>query len=153
MASDGREAFYYGTDTQGRPIRRPMSPHLDIYRFRLSMALSIGNRISGVVSSLGAGLAVAWLAALAQGPRAFVRAQRVATHPLGRLVFLGWGIATIYHFVASIRHLIWDSGARFEKKEINEDGRRSVFVTAGLSVTLVAAFVALSRSRSKGMRS
>ncbi|WP_240149349.1 MULTISPECIES: succinate dehydrogenase, cytochrome b556 subunit [Asaia] len=152
MASDGREAFYHGTDTEGRPIRRPMSPHLDIYRFRLSMALSIGNRISGVASSLGAGLAVAWLAALAQGPRAFARAQRVATHPLGRLVFLGWGVATLYHFVASIRHLIWDSGARFEKKEIDEDGRRSVFATAGLSVALVTAFVALSRLRNKGTK-
>ncbi|GBR05232.1 MULTISPECIES: succinate dehydrogenase, cytochrome b556 subunit [Asaia] len=152
MASDGREAFYHGTDTQGRAIRRPMSPHLDVYRFRLSMALSIGNRMAGVASSLGAGLAVAWLAALAQGPRAFSRAQRVATHPLGRLVFLGWGVATTYHFVASIRHLIWDSGARFEKKEIDEDGRRSVFVTAGLCVTLTAAFVTLARLRSKGTR-
>ncbi|RUT24426.1 succinate dehydrogenase, cytochrome b556 subunit [Asaia sp. W19] len=116
------------------------------------MALSIGNRMAGVASSLGAGLAVAWLAALAQGPRAFARAQRVATHPLGRLIFLGWGVATLYHFIASIRHLIWDSGARFEKKEIDEDGKRSVFVTAGLSLTLATAFVALSRRRSKGTR-
>lgn len=151
MASDGREAFYHGTDTQGRSIRRPMSPHLDIYRFRLSMALSIGNRVSGVVSALGAGLAVIWLAALAQGPHTFARAQRVATNPFGQLVFFGWGVATIYHFVASIRHLIWDSGARFEKKEINEDGPRSVAVTAGLTVALVTVFVTLVRLR-KGSR-
>lgn len=152
MASNGREAFYHGTDTEGQAIRRPMSPHLDVYRFRLSMALSIGNRMAGVVSSLGAGLAVAWLSALAQGPRAFTRAQRVATHPLGRLIFLGWGVATLYHFVASVRHLIWDSGARFEKKEIDADGRRSVFATAGLSLGLIAAFVALSHRRNKGPR-
>ncbi|GBQ11387.1 succinate dehydrogenase, cytochrome b556 subunit [Swaminathania salitolerans] len=147
MASDGREAFYHGTDTEGQAIRRPMSPHLDIYRFRLSMALSIGNRMAGVASALGALLAVSWLGALAQGPRSFARAQKIATNPLGRLVFLGWGVATLYHFVAGIRHLIWDSGARFEKKEIDRDGKRSLFLTGGLSVGLVAAFVTLSRIR------
>ncbi|WP_029605114.1 succinate dehydrogenase, cytochrome b556 subunit [Kozakia baliensis] len=147
MSLDEREALYDGVNTDGKFLRRPMSPHVEIYRFRLSMALSILNRISSVASSAGFGLAITWLGALAAGPKEYKRAQRVLNNPVGQLVMVGWSVATIYHFVAGIRHLIWDEGKRFEKKQIDEDGRVSVAVTSGLSVLLIGAVWALSRCR------
>ncbi|CAI9120510.1 succinate dehydrogenase, cytochrome b556 subunit [Brytella acorum] len=149
MSLDGREALYDGSNSDGHFLRRPMSPHLDVYRFRLSMALSILNRISGVASAVGFGLAVTWLGSLAAGSKEYGRAQRVVNNPLGKLALAGWGVATVYHFVAGIRHLIWDDGHRFEKHQINEDGRITVAVTGGLSGVLLGAVFVLSRCRRK----
>ncbi|GBR39331.1 succinate dehydrogenase cytochrome b subunit [Neoasaia chiangmaiensis NBRC 101099] len=153
MASDGREALYQGDNSAGQSIRRPMSPHLGIYRFRLSMVLSITNRMAGVFSALGTGLAVAWLGALAQGPKPFARAQKMAGHPLGQLVFAGWSVATLYHLVASVRHLIWDSGARFGKREIDADGVRALGATSALAGGLLGGFAILARRHRKGQTS
>jgi len=147
MESDGREALYHGVATSGKAIRRPMSPHLGIYRFRLSMALSIANRMAGVFSTFGTGLAVLWLGALAQSPAAFARAERITRHPGGRLLLGGWGVATLYHFIAGIRHLIWDGGARFEKRTIDQDGKVSVGITLGISAFVIGGIALGSRIR------
>jgi succinate dehydrogenase / fumarate reductase cytochrome b subunit len=150
MSLDGREALYEGVDSEGVAIRRPMSPHLDVYRFRLSMALSIGNRIAGVASALGSVLAFGWLGALASGPKSFACARKAAGSLPGRLVFAGWGLATVYHIVAGVRHITWDDGHRFEKAEINEDGRISLFVAGGVTAFLVGAATILGGIRRKG---
>lgn len=130
MAFDARKALYQGTTSGGERVERPLSPHLGIYRFRLSMALSIGNRIAGVVSSLGLVSVAGWLGALATGPRAFGRTQRVMGSPVGRAVLAGWCVASVYHAIAGARHLIWDAGYRFDRKLIDSDGRRSLILTA-----------------------
>ncbi len=72
-------------------------------------------------------------------------------NPLGQLVLAGWALALVYHFVAGLRHLAWDSGYRFDKKEINEDGPVAVGVTVGTTLALVAGIlgVAICRSRKK----
>ncbi|GBQ65623.1 succinate dehydrogenase cytochrome b subunit [Ameyamaea chiangmaiensis NBRC 103196] len=144
---DVREALYVGQRSDGSLIRRPMSPHLQVYRFRLSMFLSIANRAAGVVSAGGAALGVLWLSAAANGPKSFARAQRVTGHPLGRLVLAGWSLAAVYHLIAGIRHLIWDSARRFDKAEINEDGKKTVIATLATTAALVGALFAVASSR------
>ncbi|RYZ57607.1 MAG: succinate dehydrogenase, cytochrome b556 subunit, partial [Proteobacteria bacterium] len=53
--------------------RRPLSPHLSIYRFGYTMSLSILHRITGVGLSVGLLLLVAFLVALASGPDSWDR--------------------------------------------------------------------------------
>ena len=50
------------------PQPRPLSPNIQIYRPQLTSVLSIVNRITGVVLSLGAVGLVVWLSAAAAGP-------------------------------------------------------------------------------------
>ena len=50
---------------------RPLSPHLQIYRWQLTSVLSILHRASGIALSGGAVLLVWWLAAAASGPDAY----------------------------------------------------------------------------------
>lgn len=147
---DIRKALYVGSRSDGTLIQRPMSPHLQVYRYRLSMVLSISNRITGVIATAGAALGVFWLGAAAKGPKAFATASKVTGNPLGQLVLVGWLASVVYHTVGGIRHLIWDAGYRYDKEELNKDGPVAVGVTAGVSTVLAAALLTVAgRRRSK----
>ena len=93
---------------------RPLSPHLQIYRWPITMALSIMHRATGIVLSLGAVFLVLWLLAAASGPRAYEIAQACAGSWLGYLFLFGFSVALFYHLLNGIRHLFWDTGHGFE---------------------------------------
>lgn len=93
---------------------RPLSPHLQIYRWHITMAMSILHRISGVALGIGALLLTWWLAAAATGPDYFSLVQYFASSLLGRLVLLGFVGALCFHLCNGIRHLFWDAGMGLE---------------------------------------
>ncbi|KXV73966.1 succinate dehydrogenase [Acetobacter malorum] len=148
---DIRKALYVGTRSDGRLIQRPMSPHLQIYRYRLSMVLSISNRLTGVAATGGAALGVFWLGAAAKGPKAFATARKVTGNPAGQLLLVGWLASVVYHTVGGIRHLIWDSGKRYDKEELNKDGPVAVGVTAGVSTVLAAGLLGVAAKRARAL--
>src|SRR5215470_13862202 len=92
------------------PASRPLSPHLQIYRWPITMALSIGHRATGLALSVGTLLLVWWLVALAMGPQAFALAQGFIGSWLGKLLLLGWSFSLFFHLANGIRHLVWDTG-------------------------------------------
>ena len=112
---------------------RPLSPHLQVYRWSLTMAMSILHRATGVALSVGSILIVAWLAALAAGPETFATAQAVAGSPVGLLVLFGWSVALFYHLCNGIRHLFWDIGMGFEKAQARRSGWMALVGTAVLT--------------------
>jgi len=89
---------------------RPLSPHLQVYRFQWTMALSILHRATGVALAAGALMLVCWLVALADGPEAFAAVQNFLVSWFGRLLLFGWTWSLIYHLLAGLRHLVWDTG-------------------------------------------
>jgi len=95
---------------------RPLSPHLQVYRFEWTMAYSIMHRITGCAVAVGTVLFVWWLMALASGPDAFATVQDIIGSWFGRLLLLGWTWALFYHFCNGIRHMAWDVGWGFELK-------------------------------------
>ena len=56
-------------------IERPLSPHLQTYRWTLTMALSIVHRATGVGLYFGTLLLAWWLIAAASGPAAYAHVQ------------------------------------------------------------------------------
>lgn len=89
---------------------RPLSPHLQVYRFEWTMAYSIIHRITGVGLAFGTIFMAYWLLALAGGAESFATAQDLAGSIIGRLLLLGWTWALFYHLANGIRHLFWDTG-------------------------------------------
>ena len=69
--------------------QRPLSPHLQVYRWRISMAVSILHRISCVVLSVGTAFLVLWLFAAATNSAAMPAIQSVLGSLIGRLALLG----------------------------------------------------------------
>ena len=89
---------------------RPRSPHLSIYRFRPTMAMSIVHRITGAALYVGTLLLVWWLVAAASGPDAFATASGFFGSIIGQLVLFGYSWALIHHMLGGLRHFAWDMG-------------------------------------------
>ena len=93
---------------------RPLSPHLQVYRWPLSMALSILHRASGVALAVGTVILVWWLMAVAAGgPAHQTFVDCIASVP-GQLALLGWTAAMMFHLLNGLRHLMWDAGAGYD---------------------------------------
>ena len=98
-------------------IERPLSPHLQTYRWTLTMALSIVHRITGIALYFGTLLLAWWLIAAASGPAAYANVQAFTGSFIGRLIVFGYTWALLHHLLSGIRHLIWDLGYGFKASE------------------------------------
>ena len=96
------------------PTARPLSPHLQVYRWQLTMVLSIIHRMTGVTLAAGTILLIALLLALAAGPDAFQTVRAFCSSWFGMLLLFGWSWALCFHMFNGIRHLAWDIGWGFE---------------------------------------
>lgn len=93
------------------PVRqRPLSPHLEIYRFTLTMTMSIVHRITGMGLYAGMALLAVWLLCAAIGGGAFATIQGFFGHWFGQLVLIGFTWALFHHFLGGLRYFVWDAG-------------------------------------------
>ena len=113
---------------------RPLSPHLTVYRWQITMALSILHRITGVGLAVGALALAYWINAAAYGADAFARAQAVFGSWIGVVLLVGWTFALFYHLCNGIRHLFWDAGMGFEISQMRASGWFVIVVSLGLTV-------------------
>jgi succinate dehydrogenase / fumarate reductase cytochrome b subunit len=122
--------------------RRPLSPHLQIYRPQLTSVMSIMHRITGVALALGAIVLVWWLVAGAIGERYFEFVQGFLRSWLGLLILFGWSVALFYHLLNGVRHLFWDAGYGFELKQAYASGYAVLAGAAALTVLAWAIAIA-----------
>lgn len=113
---------------------RPLSPHLQIYRWSWTMAMSIAHRVTGCALYAGTVLIAAWLVAAASGPAAFETAQAIAGSILGRLVLFGYSFALLHHMVGGLRHFVWDMGYGYEPETRMNLAKYSGVVSGGLTL-------------------
>lgn len=121
-------------------VERPLSPHLQIYRWPITMVLSILHRVTGVGLGLGTLLLAWWLAAAAAGPDYYTTAQSVLGSWFGRLILFGFTWSLFLHLCNGIRHLFWDMGYGYEVKLANRTGWMTLI--ASLVLTLLAWILA-----------
>jgi len=96
--------------SRAKPRARPLSPHLQVYRWQVQMVTSILHRATGVVLVLGSLLIVWALLALAAGPREWLQFGQYTRSGLGFVVLFGWSWALMFHLINGIRHLAQDAG-------------------------------------------
>ena len=104
-----------GTTAARRP--RPLSPHIQVYKFMLSYVMSGFHRVSGLALYFGVLLLAWWLVAAAAGPNAYGNFEWFIGSWIGKLVLLGYTWALLHHLLGGVRHLIWDLGYGFEPSE------------------------------------
>lgn len=124
-------------------VSRPLSPHLQVYRWQISNTLSILHRLTGVALALGALALVGWLLALASGQSAYADFNAVLGSLPGQLALVGWTFSFFYHLCNGLRHLVWDAGYGFEKAVARKSGI-AVVAAAGL-LTILFWVVAMTR--------
>ena len=115
---------------------RPLSPHMQIYGWHLSMVLSILHRATGIALAIGTLLFVWWLLAAAAGPESFARASGFMGSFIGMIMLFGWTLALVYHFLNGIRHLVWDAGYGMEIENVRRSGVIVVVATVAITVVL-----------------
>ena len=113
---------------------RPVSPHLQIYRWYFTMALSIAHRVSGIAMAAFLVLFTWWLAALAAGPSAYAPVEWLLTSWLGRLVMFGYTFVLFFHMGNGVRHLVWDAGYGFDKDVARRSGQVVIGTAAALTI-------------------
>ncbi|MFT3789661.1 MAG: succinate dehydrogenase, cytochrome b556 subunit [Rudaea sp.] len=121
---------------------RPLSPHLQIYRWPLSMALSILHRATGIALAVGLLLVVWLLFSLARGPQTFAVASAFCGSWFGLTLLFGWSWALFFHLCNGVRHLFWDAGKGFSIQRAKASGVVVVvasFVLTGLVWACVIA--------------
>ena len=114
-------------------VKRPLSPHLGIYRWQISMVTSILHRITGAALAVGSILLVTWLWSAAYAPAFYTQLHGWLAGPLGRFLLLGWTAAFYYHFCNGIRHLFWDMGKGLSVPVMTRSGIAVFLVTALLT--------------------
>ncbi|MGX9966365.1 succinate dehydrogenase, cytochrome b556 subunit [Roseomonas sp. F4] len=131
---DAREATMLGRRTDGTPVRRPLSPHLQVYdMLQMSSAMSISNRATGIIWTFGTVLMVWWLVAAASGPAAFDWVQWFLGSFLGIIMLMGLTAAAWFHTLSGIRHLVWDAGYGYGIPTMYKSGHAVLIGTAVLT--------------------
>lgn len=144
IMQDSREATMIGRRTDGTTIRRPLSPHLQVYdMMQLTSALSISGRITGAVWSVALLVLVWWLVATAAGPSAYHAVSWFLSSWLGVLGLVGLTAAAWFHTLNGIRHLAWDAGYGYDIPTTYKSGRVVLIGTAVATVvTWLVAIIA-----------
>ena len=113
---------------------RPLSPHLQVYRWQITMTMSILHRATGVAITVGAFGLAWWLMAVAAGGETYRDAAECLASPLGLVALAGFSLSLVYHLLNGIRHLLWDAGWGFEIQQFYASG----WTVAILTVVLTA---------------
>ncbi len=133
---DVREALMVGRNSDGKLIRRPLSPFMlgIAYKAQLSSMTSIAHRITGCALGAGTVLFTAWLVCAATGDGAFSIIQAIFASWIGLLILIGFTASMFYHTCNGLRHLAWDTGKGFELPAMHRSGWTVVAATIILTV-------------------
>ena len=124
------------------PRRRPLSPHLQIYRPMLTMMMSITHRITGMALYAGTLLLAWFLIAAALDARAFADVSGFMGSILGQLILFGFTWALFQHMLGGIRHFVWDAGYGMDHPA--RETLAQVSLVGGLVLTVVVWAIAFA---------
>ncbi len=122
---------------------RPLSPHMSIWRWHITMASSIAHRATGVALYVGALIVAGWALSLAGGPASYQLYMQLLGSWIGKIVLFGLTLSLFYHLANGIRHLIFDSGKGFDLKWA-DFGAAFAFTFAVVITVLVWVFAAFT---------
>lgn len=116
--------------------KRPLSPHLSIYKPIPTMVASIVNRITGAALYFGTLLFVWWIFAAAISPAYFEWVNGLFGSLFGRLILFGYTWALIHHMIGGLRHLMWDMGKGFDKHFTTKLAWASWVISIGTTILI-----------------
>ena len=114
--------------------KRPLSPHLQIYKPQITSILSITHRMTGLFLSFSAYLLAIFLITATYGPEAFEVAQLYLSSWFGKIVLLGLTFSIYFHLANGIRHLGWDFGMGFNLSTVQATGIAVILFAIALTI-------------------
>jgi succinate dehydrogenase / fumarate reductase cytochrome b subunit len=114
--------------------KRPLSPHLQIYKLPLTAFLSIAHRATGIVNSMAIVLLVLLIASASGSPESYEFMSGIANSWFGKLVLFGFTLTLYYHMANGIRHLFWDVGLGLDLETAKKSGNVCLVAAGVMSV-------------------
>ena len=116
--------------------KNPLSPHLQIYRWHLSMILSITHRIIGIVNSVAMILICLWTISFLFGEENYEIIKILFQSFFGKLLIISLSWSFSFHILSEIRHLIWDLGYGFDLKISKITGVITIIGSLALTILI-----------------
>ena len=92
-------------------IKKPLSPHLQVYRLPLTAILSISHRLAGIILGFSYILFVLFIIMPVFEVNPYVYIDNIYS----KVAMYSVVFALFYHILNGIRHIIWDFGYGFKK--------------------------------------
>jgi succinate dehydrogenase / fumarate reductase cytochrome b subunit len=121
---------------------RPLSPHLQVYRWSMTMAMSIFHRATGIAFYGGTLLLAWWLIAAASGEAYFNFVNGIFGSWIGLIILFGFTWSLVHHMLGGIRHFIWDFGRGMGKPA--RDRLALLNLVGSVAITIVLWAIGLS---------
>lgn len=118
----------------------PTSPHLQIWRWTVTMASSITQRATGIALYAGMALLTAWITSAVLSESAYLTVTGFMGTPFGLFILVGFTWAQMFHLSKGILHLIWDSGHLIQKAQ----AKPAAWAIYAVSVLLTTAIWAVA---------
>jgi succinate dehydrogenase / fumarate reductase cytochrome b subunit len=116
-------------------MNNPLSPHLSIYKFKLSLLMSIAHRITGGALYFSMLIFLFFLVSLSSGASAYELFSSIIGTWIGKLVILGITWAVFHHMLGGLRHFLWDMVKGFEVKTV--DILATITLLGGIVLTII----------------
>mgnify|MGYP000459438261 FL=1 len=117
--------------------KRPLSPHLQIYRPQLTSVLSITHRLTGFALSLVILLSPAILYFLTLSKDSHTLVMNLFQNGFVKLVLFLAIFGLSYHLCNGIRHLAWDAGYGLDLDSSYKSGYAVVAISLGITLLIV----------------
>ena len=122
--------------------KKPLSPHIQIYRWHISSLVSISHRITGIINIIGITFICLWVSLLVFGESNYDIIKSFLDTMIGKFIILGLTWSFSFQILSEIRHLIMDLGYGFELKTTRITG---ILVIFG-SIILTIAFYLIGKN-------
>jgi len=133
---------------KARNINRPLSPHLQVWKWGPHMLVSILHRVTGSgMATVGVGVLLWWLYALASGPESYAKfldcltVESGAPNAIGYILGIGLTLSFFQHAMTGIRHFVLDAGAGYELKTNKNFAVLTMVVSVALTAILWGSIV------------
>ncbi len=114
--------------------KRPLSPHIQIYRWHISSLVSISHRITGIINIFAITLVCVWVSWLILGEPKYDLINFFLNSFLGKFVAIGLTWSFSFQILSEIRHLIMDMGYGYELKTTRITGLMVIFGSLILTI-------------------
>ena len=114
--------------------KKPLSPHIQIYRWHISSLVSISHRITGIINIVVITLICLWVSLLLLGESKYETINLLLNSLIGKFIILSITWSFSFQILSEIRHLFMDLGYGFELKTTKITGLIVIFGSIILTV-------------------
>ena len=116
--------------------KKPLSPHIQVYKWHISSLVSISHRITGIINIIGITLICLWTSLLLLGENSYEAVNLLLNSQIGKFITLGLTWSFCFQILSEIRHLIMDLGYGFELETTKITGLLVIIGSIFLTIIL-----------------